>query len=507
MSDMQMEDDGRADRRGKPYFLLCSVVSILSAGLLFYSQTAAFAWDEGFHLLAAQLVKAGKRPYLDFVFSQTPLNAYWNAGWMWVFGESWRTAHAIAALLTGAAVMLTADFLFACFPVPRWRLGAALAVALAVGMNVVIVEFGTIAQAYGLCLFLIVAAFRLSVLAVHRKGLLLAGSAGCLAGAAAASSLLTASVAPVLVLWMLFYNRAGSRRAKLAAFLAGVAIPFLPLLRLFAMGPRQVFFGVIEYNLFHRELQWETATSHNVDVMLSWIDCSHALLLGLLAAAGLLFIAFRSEWDRRQRAEFYLCGWLALALGIHISTAHPTFQRYYLLLVPFLGILASAGLYWMAVRLYAPDRPLLPVLALTVLLSLGLAKTLYEDRDDYAWRDIEEIARKVDRVTPPHSLLLADEHVYFLTRRLPPSGMELKDSHKLEFSGDLAERLHVVSGTELDRRIKAGVFETIESCDEDQRTDELGLTRRYAQKATVSDCMVFWDRIPLSTGAVAPSGK
>lgn len=39
-----------------------------------YAQTPAFTDDEGFHL-AAQLIKAGLRPYLDFCFDQTPLNA------------------------------------------------------------------------------------------------------------------------------------------------------------------------------------------------------------------------------------------------------------------------------------------------------------------------------------------------------------------------------------------------------------------------------------------------
>ena len=77
---------------------------MLAAGLLTYAETAAFSWDEGFHLLTAQLIKAGKRPYLDFVFSQTPLNAYWNAGWMRVFGDTWHTAHAVAALACPRAV-------------------------------------------------------------------------------------------------------------------------------------------------------------------------------------------------------------------------------------------------------------------------------------------------------------------------------------------------------------------------------------------------------------------
>jgi len=41
-----------------------------------YAQTFAFTDDEGFHVMATQLIKAGKRPYLDFFFDRTPLNAY-----------------------------------------------------------------------------------------------------------------------------------------------------------------------------------------------------------------------------------------------------------------------------------------------------------------------------------------------------------------------------------------------------------------------------------------------
>ena len=82
------DDANRTDRSQRLYLLLCGIVSLIGAGLVVYARTAAFAWDEGFHLLTAQLIGAGKRPYLDFCFPQTPLNAYWNAGWMRVFGDS-----------------------------------------------------------------------------------------------------------------------------------------------------------------------------------------------------------------------------------------------------------------------------------------------------------------------------------------------------------------------------------------------------------------------------------
>src|SRR5579862_8987997 len=94
---------------------LVGIVSVFAAGLLVYSQTWSLAWDESYHLLAAQLIDAGKRPYLDFCFPQTPLNAYLNAGLMHLFGQNWRVPHAFAALFTLAAVALTARYTFLRF--------------------------------------------------------------------------------------------------------------------------------------------------------------------------------------------------------------------------------------------------------------------------------------------------------------------------------------------------------------------------------------------------------
>jgi hypothetical protein len=402
--------------------LLYGLVSLLFAALLVYSDTGAVAWYEGFHVLAAQLINAGKRPYLDFLFPQTALNAYWVALCMRIFGESWRVVHALAATATGAAVLLTADFILRRFPIGDWKLPAAVFAAFATALNVMVFEFGTIGQAYGLCLFLIVAAYRSSVLSVERDNPFWPLLAGCTAGAAAASSLLTAPVAPVLLLWIAFQSPT-KRFVKSAAFVTGALIPFLPLLWLYLQSPRQVWFNIFDYHFFFRQVEWEGAIRHDLEVLTSWIDSSQALLLGLLALAGIFFIAKRSGWDRALRSDFYLCGWLALALSLHISNAHPTFARYFLFTVPFLAILASVGLYAAASRLDSPNRPWRPVMILAVLFSFALARALYEKRDNMNWRDFEQVAHKVSEVTPPGQSLLADEFVYFLLKRQPPSGM------------------------------------------------------------------------------------
>lgn len=480
----------------KPMLLITGLVTLVAAGLVVMSQTLAFAPDEGFHLLTAQSILRGKRPYLDFVFSQTPLNAYWNAGWMRVFGDTWRTTHAVAAVMTSLAVLLTAGYLLRRFPVLGWRLASAVVGVFLVGLNISVVRFGTIAQAYGLCLFLIVAAFRLTVAAVDRRGVLFAAGAGLAACAAANSSLLTAPVAPVLLVWMLLSNRTGSRWAKAGAFVAGGAVAFLPLVWLFAQGPRQTIFNVIEYNARYRQVKWEGAVEHNIEVLTAWINFSQPLLLLLLAVYGLLFVIRKSDWEGPLRREFYLCGCLALALIVHISSALPTFAWYYLFAAPFLGILGCAGLYAVSSRLVAPDRPLRPVLLMVVLSCLFVGKGLFDVRYNFTWYNAERIAAKVKEVTPPGAVLLADEPTYFITRHAPPSGLELRDSQKLDFPTALAAKLHLVSQAELDRRIRAGAFDVIEIDSDDDDIDRLGIRKLYSHSEKIGDdAEVFWGKV------------
>jgi len=457
-----------------------------------YSQTRAFAWDEGFHLLAAQLINRGRTPYLDFCFSQTPLNAYWNAGWMRLFGDTWRTAHAVAALMAMLAVLLAADYVLRYFPEALWRQPLAIAAACLTGLNIAVVEFGAIGQAYALCLFLMVSAFRLITLAVRRRGIVWAAAAGFAVCAAADSSLLTAPAAPVLLVWMFFANGAGNRWRKVAAFVAGGAGAFAPLAWLFVQGPRRTVFSVLEYNLLYRRVGWAGAVQHNIEEWTAWIDSPPALILGLLAVAGLVFVWKHSAWNRALRREFYLCGWLGLALMAHISTAVPTFTRYYLLAVPFLAIPACAGLYWAGSRLAAPERPFWPVLAVALISGSCLAKAIYDGRNDLTWADVERVAAKVQEVAPPQARLLADESIYFLTRHRVPPGMELADSHKLALSPDEAARLHVIPQAELDRRIRAGVYDTVEVPADATWTEKLDLPRLYAHSAEIEDMQIFW---------------
>jgi hypothetical protein len=482
--------DDKFRPRAYPLYVVCA---LLAAGLVAYAVTDSFAWDEGFHLVAAQLIKAGRRPYIDWLFPQTPLNAYWNAFWMRLIRENWRTTHAVAAVESSLAALLTGIFALKKFPAPRWRLAISIFCATMVAANITVVEFATIAQAYAFCLLSIVAGFWFTTMAVDRESVWTPFAAGLASGIAAGGSLLTAPVSPALLLWMLLCNRSGSRLWKLVAFVAGVIVAFVPVIRLFAMGPRQTWFAIVKYHLYYRQVAWDGAIRHDLETVAGLIDSPQALFLLLLALFGLLFVFFRSGWDRARKQEFYLCLLVTIAETIHLSSAHPTFSRYFLLTTPFMSYLAGAGIYFAGTRLWGEDRPWLPVTLLCAIMTLGAAKAVYDSRDDIHWRDLEGIANKVAEVIPANRPMVADEAVFFLTHRLPPPGLAGRDSHKLTLAPAEADLLHVIMRPELEKQVQDGKYYAVEFCEDDDWFDAKHLTPIFKNHADVGDCSVYWD--------------
>jgi hypothetical protein len=362
-------------------------------------------------------------------------------------------------------------------------------------------SYAPLAQAYGICLFTLAVAFQLSVLAVDRHDPFTAGltaaAAGLFAGAAAASSLLSAAAAPALLVWMLIHNRAGSRWTKLVGFCLGTAIPFAPVIRLAGQSPReasfkQVWFNLIQYHTSFRSLYSPDATRHDFEILTSWIDSGQALLLGLLAISGLIYIARRSQWPAALKANFYLCAWLAAALSAEAATAHPTFPQYFLLAVPFLAILAAVGLYAIASRVLEPDKPLWAVLPVVFFMVYGLGKYLYDEREAGDWSAYERLAAKIEQVTPQNALVFADEPIYFLTRRMPPPGLEMAYSHKIDLGPAENAVLHIVPLAELRRQLKAGVYATAYGCF-DSDIARYGLADLYRRRLDMEGCSIFWD--------------
>lgn len=482
---------------------LYAALGFLAVGMLVYSQTNSFFDDEGFHFLAAHLIDAGKRPYLDFFFNQTPLNAYWNAGWMFIFGGKWRLIHVVATLVTVSSIVLLTQYVVGLFPDRRWRLAAGYAALALFGLHPFVWMAGTIAQAYPMCMLLAVAAFRAGIGGVARSRIWMSALAGLCAGAAASASLLTAPVAPVLLIWMWLNNRAGNRWIKAAAFLGGAVVACAPLLVLFARAPHVVMFDIIKFHAFYRRTGWNDFVSHDISIITGWVNSSPTLLLVLLALAG-LFLTNESAFAPSRRAEFRLCLWLAAGLGLESAFATPTFPQYFCFMIPFLAVLGVVGFYDVISRLYSRDRVQDPVLLLLGVALLCLTNRFYDERGQETWRQLEQVTNKMEQVTPAGASVYAPEHIYFLANWPVPSGMEDADSHKLDLPPAENARLHLVPQEEVDRRIQSGEFATAVVCDDDGYVSDLQSWSTYSQSDTIGDCTVFWR---LTTKSPAPTPK
>lgn len=471
-------------------------IAVLTAALMAYALTMGFVWDEGFHVVAAQLIAHGKTPYLDFCFPQTPLNAYWNAGWMRLFGEKWRVLHAVAVFQIAAAMVLTAQFLLTRFPVPRWRVSVAIVAVSFIGLHTEVVQFGPIAQAYAAGMLLIVAAFRVAVAWPERdRTLLLAFSSGLLAGGAAGCTMLSAPAALVFFLWFVWKAEGARRFINGAAFVLGVLIPFAPVFVLFAKAPRVVFFNIVQYQAIYRRSDWPGATAHDVDVLSGWLSDGQTLLLGLLSGYAIFYLLKKCDWSAAIRTQFYLAGIAAAALIVYIATAHPTFARYFIVGVPLVSIIAAVGMYALSSRLTDHDQPIWPTAILVALLLLAYGRGLFQERDAATWGEYEEIAKVVHDVTPKNGVIFADELVYFLLKQTPPSGMEFSYSHKVDLSPAECKLYHIVPQKEINDEVAAGRFDTVESCNDD-RIDEMHLEQHFAHKKDVKDCSVYWGKRP-----------
>jgi 4-amino-4-deoxy-L-arabinose transferase-like glycosyltransferase len=472
---------------------LWALIAALTAVLLGFSQTVAFFPDEGFHLLAARLVNAGKRPYLDFFYQHAPLWIYISAGWMRLFGDSWRSVHALSALLTAACAAMVARYAYSRFRGSAWRKATAASAALLTGLSYLVIEYGTIAMAYGLALFATFAAFLLAVGAMDQPRIHRVLLAGLCAGTAAAALLLTAPVPFILFLWLWQHTDPGSRTRIGGWFFTGVLLPFLPLFWLALHAPRNVLFDVIEYQLFYRAT-WADRSLLFLSLrgLASWLSSVQALLLILLAAISLTVLVGSQEWDQRQRREFRLCAWLVAGLAVFLATPLPTFPPYFILVVPFLSILASVGIHVMGSRLWPSARPIHVLLPIALLFALGLAKSVYPPRPS-SWQVMEELGREVARVTPENGLIYAPQLIVFASGRLPPAGMENTFGPFLRLPPERLAGLRIVPESEIDRRLSEGEFDTVVIPTEDPRIERFDLLRRYAHHQQLYEFYILSD--------------
>ncbi len=467
----------------KPSAPALAVLSGLSLALIAFSQTGGiYDGDEGLHLVAALAVKSGRQPYVDFFYWHQPLYLYLASAWMSVFGESWRSVHVLSAMLTAAAAVLVGTFTPGFVKAPQWRTRFGVVAASLFALNVLVLKWGTIGHNYALCLVLSVAAFRLVIVAAQRPDLSLVFCGGLLAGGAMATSLLMALLGPILLIWFMLNNEAGNWKAKSACFVGAATIPFLPLMWLSLAAPYATFFDLIAHHLFYR-VPVDDASEVHWEVLFSWLRSPQALLLVLLSALGLWSVGKGAGYDARARSHAYLCAAIVVAVGTFVAISHPPARTpYFVLVTPFLAILAALGTHASAQRLRTAraGSVTLAVLGFFVLAALG---SLYRERSWVSeWSRVEAFAEAVNQVTPAHaSFYTSYTFVYFAARHLPPPGLENGWASLMPIPPDLFATLSVIPAAEVAESVRSGGFYSTLLWRDDSRFNTATLEQAYTE--------------------------
>ncbi len=391
---------------------------------------------------------------------------------MRIAGYGWRMPHAAAALETAGAAWLTADYILRRLPAAS-RVAIATACAALMTGNIMVVEYATIAQAYGICILLSASAFRFCIASMDGSWWW-AGFSGAAAGGAAASSLLCAPMGPVLFVWLAI--RGSWKRT--AAYAAGAVVGLGSVILAWGQSPRRFVFDVLRYHVQFRQVDWDGWFLHDLDILTAFVDSVQGLMLVSLVVAGII--------ATRGRRDLTLCAWLVAFSSAYLATTHPTFAQYFIVEMPFAAILAAAGLQELFDRY--PRR--WPAVLVTALMAATIARSIWNEWDDTSWGELQAVAEEVNRAMTPGARLYAEEQIYLLAGRIPPAGMEWNSGHKVELPLDEARYYHVLPQSELDRQIKHGDFGVLETCEENLES-RLDLGSVYGSKKKVGDCFVF----------------
>lgn len=384
--------------------------------------------DEGYHLLAARLLRAGWTPYRDFVYQQTPLLPVVLAGIHSLFGATWRSSHLELGLGSSAAILLAAAWLAQRIPDATWRPYAFVCTLLFVGLNHLVLFAASWSLPYAaIQLCLLIPAFVLTTLAATQITWIWAALAGFLMGCSMACCLLTALVGPVAALWLACTAK-GARWRRVVAFGAGWLIPLVVVLYVALLAPRLAWFNLVEFHLVHRRTDFSTGqlAYEQLRVLSAWLTCPQSMVLVLCTGLGWYSLADKAI-GVQQRAELWLSFGFFLAVAVIPVFSIPTFADYFSMATPFLALPATYG----AIRVgqtmapnVSPFRLLAPLLGLYLL---GLCYNVHAIRSllIHRWPHLEQVAHQVKALAPDGSVYAKPE-LYFVSGLIPPPALETK---------------------------------------------------------------------------------
>lgn len=323
--------------QNKLLWLLGGLIATFIAFALFYIFFGKVQYDEGFYLYASKIAWLGRIPYRDFFFTQTPLLPYVYGLPQHLLGTSLYLGR-LTSLLFG---ILSVFLIYAIAYRMETRFAGLVAVALFI-FNLETIYMETIVLTTALSVFLILLASLVLVSKIndYSKAIL---SVAILIVATG----VRASVAPIILVFLLFFWMTKGWRVFLAgliaALVAGLAIwsPFYLLSK-----------GAVLFDVFGSHVTKEPIIPLPKILYIIWAIGQTTLLYFAQAALGLLLLtAFiinqgaRGFFKRLKKDGIYLVFGSAVILVslVHFIPTQARYPTYEALVMPLVSIIVAGG--------------------------------------------------------------------------------------------------------------------------------------------------------------------
>jgi len=478
-------------------FIVIAVVSLLGAGFAVISQGYYEHGDEGFYLVASQLVGLGKRPYLDFYLQHGPLYPYTIAAWFRLAGDSWRSAHLLSALLSFLCAAMMSGFFFRRVESRGWRITLAILAPLLLLTNVLSIHWGVLIEPFAWCMALMFAEFLLTLRAVERPAFS-AIWAGLVSGLAACGYLLTVPAAPILFLWIAACVPKADRIRKCVQFAAGAGLGLLPLAFFLVTAPKITLANLVGYHFTGRMKAPLRSGQTFIPTVTGWLHSPQGVLLVLLGAVGVAYVFGKFSENQSISRPLRLSALVAGFVAITFCAIRPTpLTHYFILALPFLTLVACYGVYAIGTRVCSGWQPIGLILVVVGIFAYEAKSTIREQLSpssrEMSWRENEQIAEFINRVLPRDCPIYAEDGaIYGAAKRVPPPGLENNYSSFLPVMPKTNKMLHVIPQPEIDAMVTEGHFCAVVTWSK-QRTEALRLGSLYRNQKAYRVHAVFWE--------------
>jgi Dolichyl-phosphate-mannose-protein mannosyltransferase len=313
---------------------LVPVVLLQAAFFLYVSQRRLIDGDEGFYLLASQLVMRHHAPYLDFFYTQAPLLPYVYAAWFKVAGVSWISARVFCALISTWIGGLI--YVQVCRETGKWLAGAVAVLVYA--SSAIVFAWFPIVKTFPLAAAFLFPAYMILAQLPAATSRWLVALSGVLFGLAVDTRSYVVGLLPLL-LWWIWRQQRERAWMRMAWFCGGFVVGLLPSLALFVTSPDAFLFNNLGYHAMRSQWGLIGNLRNKLKILsllaIGGVTGFQFAVAGLTGLLGVILV-------RPRKAPSFLALLIAIALGLVSLLPTPSFVQYFSILMPF-SIVAGIG--------------------------------------------------------------------------------------------------------------------------------------------------------------------